>query len=512
MKNKIILFLVLLVFITSCDNEQEDFITPNAEKVEVTTSNSSQLGKKLENPYSVTNMRIAFNNLVKLNRASGNVNDLKASHYYIKFKPKNQKELDLIQEDKSLYLYEYPLDYEEVEGQEFYRDPKVPEDQPTYQYAAVKVGYSLPNVDYEIIEDLYIPEEIKETSLGSLVYVSDDLVDEALKITNNLDPTETQERRRRWRPKGTIKLWDDNFASYRAIEGVRVQARRWFRTVHGVTNTTGYYSCNGRFRRKARYKIYWKRYNFVIRVSLFNRAKKRGPRKRGSWNWNIRNGRQEFYATIFKASHHYYYKYIKGLRRPPLNSFFHTKLKIRARYTSNGSSNGSHNPGRRFLGLGAAIKIYNPNNSSRSIYATTIHELAHASHWSMDRWHYNHLHRNSMDVAPVAETWARGVERELTRMIYPTYEPSYSRGDYAGLVKDLLDGNKTTGSYYYNKFTGYHYKSYLDRVSGYNIRQIENALIGQNTWTEWKNRIKNLYSNGTENNLDATFNYWISGY
>ncbi len=483
--NIYIKFVLLLLLIISCDTEQD---IENDEIENLISQKSYEdpiLGRKLENPYSVTNMRIAFENLKSNQLASGKTSDIKATHLYVKFKPTNEDELDLIKRDTLLDLYGHPLDYELNKDFEFYQDPAVPEDQPTYQYCSVKVGYSFPDVDYEILEDLFIPEEIDNTNQGSLVYSIETLVDEALKITNNLEDDVEEKRRSKWRPKGTITLWDDNFGMYKPLQGVKVKARRWFRTARGITNSTGYYSCNKRFRGKARYKIYWKRYHFVIRVGVFHRAKKRGPRKRGRWNWNIKNGRQEYYATIFKASHHYYYKDIKGLRRPPKNSFFNTKLKIRARYTTNGSTQGSHCNACRFLGLFSAINIYNPSRDSRDIYGTTIHELAHASHWKMARWHY----RNGQDH--LVESWARGVQWELTRMIYPNYQPNYF-GDYSGVVQDMIDNDNSLN----------------DNVTGYTIRQLEDALNDKWRWNDWKTNIKNSYNNGTENNLENLFNYW----
>ncbi|HSW67782.1 MAG TPA: hypothetical protein VLH16_04310, partial [Bacteroidales bacterium] len=59
------------------------------------------------------------------------------------------------------------------------------------------------------------------------------------------------------------------------------------------------------------------------------------------------------------------------------NSFWATQLKYRAMNESS-SINGSHCPSCRFLGLGSAIKIYNPQHESQAIYGTTIHETAHA--------------------------------------------------------------------------------------------------------------------------------------
>ena len=96
------------------------------------------------------------------------------------------------------------------------------------------------------------------------------------------------------------------------------------------------------------------------------------------------------------------------------------------------------------------------------------------------------------------ESWAMGVERELTRMVYPNYNPTCWRaihGEpysyYTGVVKDMIDGR-----------SGY------DQVSGYTIRQIEDALDGSETWNEWITSIKNSYENETEENLDDLFDYW----
>ena len=90
----------------------------------------------------------------------------------------------------------------------------------------------------------------------------------------------------------------------------------------------------------------------------------------------------------------------------------------------------------------------------------------------------------------VVESWARGVQWELTRMIYPGYRPNYF-GNYTGVVEDLRDG-----------MSGY------DQVEGYSIRQIENALNGQRTFNNWENNLRNSYNNATENNLDELFDFW----
>lgn len=475
--------------ITSCHKEVE----VNSETTQNVMTNADRasmmkLGMQLKNPYTVDNMKIAWKNLVKAKKVTGTELALRKTHLYIKFMPRTDDQETLLKREENLTLYEYPLDYEILQEGDFYRDPSLPAEQPDYQYASVKAGTDLPNVPYQVIAELYIPQEDEKLDYeneGPKSATVDLLVDEALRITDNLDDDETSTRRGgKWRPSGTIKVWDDYFANYLALQGVEVRARRWFRTRKGITNASGYYSGNGKFRRKARYSIKWERYHFRIRKGWLSTAKHRGPKKKGSWNWNIKNGRQEYYATIFRAGYHYYYKNIKGLRRPPKNGFFRTQMKIRAYYQTNTEINGSHMEERRFLGLGSQIKIYNPHKNSRDIYGTTIHELAHASHWNMYRSRFD----NSDKI--VKESWARGVQRELTRMVYSSYSPSYF-GNYTGVVQDMIDG-----------------KSGYDQVSGYSIRQIEDALKGQKQWNGWRDNIKNKYNNSSEGNLNALFSHW----
>ena len=455
-------------------------------------SQPTAIGQKLENPYSVENMRKAMGNLRNSNDDYRMADlEIEATHLYLKFMPQNEDQLSLLLQDSTVVYYTYPLDHELLDGTDEYHDPEIPDSLPTYQYCAVPINKVLTtDVPYEILEELFIPDEYEDE--GSYRYASEDLtealVDEALRITDNLEQEDElqdhERRRRKWRPAGTLNVWDDNKGKFIPLEGVKVRARRWFTTRTGISNSNGYYSCNGKFRRKARYSIKWKRYDFSVRKGL-RTAKYGGPKKKGNWNLNIKGGRQEFYATIFRAANHYYYKDIKGLRTPPRNGFWRTKLKIRACYETNDNSNGNYMSARRFLGLGSAIKIYNPHHNSMNIYATVIHELAHASHWNMGSWNFY----NTSDI--VVESWARGVEWELTRMVYEDYQPIYF-GAYSGVVQDMVDGIDRN----------------YDQVKGYTIRQLEDVLEDEKTWNGWKNNIKNTYNNDTKEKLDALFNYW----
>lgn len=383
----------------------------------------------------------------------------------------------------------------------------MPEGQPTYQYASVAIEKKLPtDVEYEILEHLYIPDENKDNyqnmRLKNNPYIGN-LIEESLRITGNLSSKELNHSlinaRASWRPKGKITTFDTSIGGPVGVEGLEVRATRWFTTHKGYVNSTGFYYCDGTFDRDANYSIDWERYEFSIRVGGVVSTTEpqfsiNGPKITGDWNQHYDNGVPMFYSHIFRAAHHYYYKDIKGLKRPPLNGTLQPQMKIAGVYATNTDKNGNHSQARRVHGILSWIKIWNPERLSAQTYATTIHELAHASHWDISASTYNDAEKI------VQESWARGVQWELTRMVYPNYFISYGRKKggntepdyfYTGVVQDMIDG-----------VNGY------DQVSGYTIKQIEDTLNGIKTWNSWRDKIKNSYSNATRNNIDILFDYW----
>lgn len=454
------------------------------------------LGKQLENPYALEVMQKAYDNLLSQspNGRTG-TEKLEATHLYVKFMPAEEKEFMILKADSTLILYSYPLDYEIKSKGNSYQDPRVPIGKPTYQYCAVEIKKVLPKgVKYEILSKLYIPQNSdgKFTSIPN-GRISDSefvksLEKEAFRLTNNLDDlknTNTKNARiASYTPNGRITVWDDSKGQEIGVEGVEVRARRWFTTHIGFADGNGFYVCDGSFDNDANYSIDWERYNFAIRDGWLSGANYNGPKQSGSWNLYLNGGAQMFYARIFRAGFRYYYKDINGLRRPPENGFWNTQLHIRAFNEDNSDVNGSHCPDCRFLGLGSAIKIYNPNRPSQDTFGTVIHELAHASHWNMDGDSYNFGDLN------VIESWARGVQWSIGNLEYPGYTPPYF-SKYTGIVEDMID-----------PVSGY------DQVSGYTIRQIEDALIGVRQWWHWENRIYFNYQNATEDNLSDLFDFW----
>lgn len=404
-------------------------------------------------------------------------------------------------------LYEYPLDYEVIQPGS-YTDPTVPKGQPPYQYASVPIDFEMPDTEYEVLEDLFIPEEdedLYQQYQHENYNTIDLLIAESLQLTGNFDYDTTdvgQEgcwwffcRPPKWTPSGQIFRWDDFWSGEVfnlpvALEGVTVRARRWFTTKKDITDRWGSFR-TGQFRGPVNYSIIWKRGYFKIKTSsgLFT-ATLNGPRKTGSWVVNIGSGDQEYFSCIHNAAHHYYYRDIRGLRRPPMPWF---PISIKAK---NSCCGGLHGAWKRYIPFLPRLTIERRNDLHQRIYGTTIHEIAHASHWGM-----NGAYDFFMTNTNVKETWARGVQWELTRMFYPNYGGGgIWLPDYTPLVIDLIDPR--------DEEPIANDGDEIDGVEGYSIRQIEDALRDQRTGIQWQNNLILMFNNNTEQNVPQLYQRW----
>jgi hypothetical protein len=451
---------------------------------------------------------------------------IRATHYYIKFKPRNEADYNLLKADSNLVIYPFPLHTNDTRYGANYRDPSVPAGVPTYQYASVPISYVLPNVPYVKLADLYLPDVSNESNTitlkgagGSAYQVSARaLANETECREYEIDPIETEKidlddcdpgigyggggspgdpnrNGENWRPHGRLTVTDDVLGLI-GVEGIKVRARRWFTTYTGISDANGDYVVDGWYTRPANYWLDFERHDFAIKIIDNINKEISGPKQEGAWNLEF-TGYDKFCATIFRAAHHYY-RDIHGLKRPPMNSLLAAKLHIVANLDFLSTSSGVTFP--ISWHLGEKIHIYGSLSSSVDTYSTTIHEITHAAHW--DNSNLSFL-GNALSVS---ESWATGVEWYLTNLVYPGYKGvNWSLGNpkYRNIVMDLLDNPSSPANW------GAIYPN--DQVEGYSILQIQNACIDQpTTWNEWKMNIINNYNNGTEQHVEALFNYWLN--
>lgn len=100
------------------------------------------LGRKLDNPYSLSNMRRALDtvNSHKLSKTAIETSIIKATHLYVKFLPKTYMDEAVLTSDTTLELYPYPLDYELVEGNSVYDESNI-DTLPKPKFAAIRKNY-----------------------------------------------------------------------------------------------------------------------------------------------------------------------------------------------------------------------------------------------------------------------------------------------------------------------------------------------------------------------------------
>lgn len=490
----------LIVF--SCLTEDDAFTDDNMSWEE----RPLVLGGKLQNPFSVTNMKLAYAKLLEIS-GNGSVNkiDIRPTHSYVRFLPADELALDKLIGDTSLRLTDYPVDYEIIEEGDFYHDPSIPLDRPTYQYATVPVDFVYPiGIPYEILDELYLPKkdpsfQIAEGRVGpQWEEFFDNLEEVALKITGNLEDDDYQaqdaRKKSKWHPAGRITVWDSRLNKYIPVEGVKVQARRWFDVKETYTDATGNYKMNGKFRKKARYRLVWERDKFDIRSGTFGQAKINGPKIRGNWNLQIERGGMAYhYAHVFRAALRYYYGDIGGLERPHFRmkySVFNKRGRHMARNLGNWS----------VFGINPNILIYRyssldgSENDSDEMFSMTCHETAHTTH--MQKMQAGAIQFIQVSEA-IRESWAIAVEWFITQKEYKERgianyaEASYKvkanypilygfqfwnkkrNSELTSLFIDLVDNNNQRGQ----SFRGFSNGTVNDPVTGYTLAGIESGIL-----------------------------------
>lgn len=311
-----------------------------------------------------------------------------------------------------------------------YHDPEIPDSLPTYQYASIgsrhwKQVKSNITVQYEVLEDLFIPDEEKViveipiiTPLHSVGVEDKDwsainaLVNEAMRITNNVESVTPMTRAPKWRPSGRITAYDNIVGGAIPLERVRVRARRWFTTHVGYTDKQGYFSCDGRFERPANYSIVWESGRWDIRDGNIVQAYYNGPKITGAWNLYISSGKSVRYATIHRAALRFYYGATSGLTQPQSSR----KEKLAYIHGESGKEiNGDYN--RQWgLGVWSDIRYFGKNSygwrEMSELFSTACHELGHAAHYTNDRNTFGKSKTN------LIESWARCVQYTLTNEEY----------------------------------------------------------------------------------------------
>lgn len=308
---------VILGITLSCQTD-EDVQMHTQEELQNPSTQMTVLGEEQGIVYSIDNMKQALHNYLEGNssRIADELN-IRTTHLYVKFAPRNESELELLTDDTTQLFFDIPLHYEIAIPGSSYHDPSLPSDVPTYQYATLPVDYDFPDLPYEILEELYIPEEDEQLTSNGRTVEQDwiyDLVDEAEKLAGIVEEDSDNENGRvaasRWTSHGYVRVYNYTTSSYEPVQGLQVIARRNLRSISGVTNADGYFRCEGaRFKNSAKYIIKWDKYEFSIRDNGGGEAKWESGNTKSMLDAKFGNASdphatQRFFGIIFKAAYH----------------------------------------------------------------------------------------------------------------------------------------------------------------------------------------------------------------
>ena len=441
------------------------------------------LGQELQDPYKLSNMQQAYANI------TGAKAQLQPTHLYIRFLPKNEEELYLL---KNIDLFNFPLHYEIIQNGDCYHDPELPAEAITWQYAVIPIDTRIPeNIQHELIYEVFIPNYDTDGSKSGLLEA---IEDEAIRLCGYSDKLQQNASKglfSKWTPSGTIKVWDDVLLKYIPIHGAKVQVRWLTHIEKDFTDANGNFSTSS-FRFDVNYSIKWERADFDIRSGNWGQAWYNGPKLGSAWYLNIDKGGMSWvYAHIFRAAHMYYYGHSSwGIKSPPKDGkLLKQSIKIGAMDKSGTSHYFDFN--KFFTTPQIKVFRYDSDGSEQAsidLFATTIHELAHASHWEMCYSYGQYVVDYIFRKAIIPESWASCVEYVITNDVYINphltkksdwdYDKygdlqnrktaDFKKSGYMPLFIDCIDdiNQREEISFLYP----------IDRVSGYTLAQIESVL------------------------------------
>ena len=414
------------------DNEDDKPSSAEYAKQGGEPDGQTVLGPKLNVPYKKAVMQAAKDNLVNRGVVGASSINVRTTHQYIRFLPANESELDKL-DQTNLILFDIPLDREVLTPGTHFHDPRIHDTLPTYQYTMVEPGFAYGDVQWEVLNNAYIPED--DSQINSDTTLVQELIKEAFTITGNQRFLETPKALfpSKWRPKGRVRVWDDVIESLVPVKGCQVRAWRFFKIGVGYTNSQGYYSANKEFRFKVWYAIKWERpgdFRICDGINLWT-ARYDGPNRRGDWNVDIGGSSSTYknmrFATIHRAANRYYNEDRGGLDDPSLFLSWLMKLNITYKH-SEGTGNFSGNWPSTFYDI-SHIRIFGKNDDgdfrpTQEVFSTTIHEIGHSSHYkkvgAFNFW------QTSLQIT---ESWADAIEWWLTRLEYNSQGINYEDFD-----------------------------------------------------------------------------------
>jgi hypothetical protein len=478
--------------------------------------------------------------------------EIEANYKYVRFLPSSKDEYDEINGNPEMDVFEYPLDRKIIKKGNFYREESLKKSEFGWIYAAVPINMKLnQHIKTEEIDLLFLPEgngkedvfsRELETSKKEKKAIYKEIEKESFTLVGDSkygNPKSNKKAKvQDWYVTGRIRVEDErlsynestntyvqNTAGWVPVPGCLVRGNRYFTTKSAITKDDGTFRIEHGWPNNSGVDmdIKWDRGEFDIRTGNYGQAITSNQNIYTQWFPNITKAispNHYIYAHVHRAAVKYFYHpTIYGLVRPSDRTWF-TGANLAGQKLHLGSgqgTNASHYFQFNQIWLASQVRlIFDFNNTgidARSIYGTTIHELAHAAHWKIGMTYLAYC-SNAVQAGRMAESWAEAVGWFVTRDVYGTNELSpwldfdsnqlmslaamnqagncLANQDpwYTPLFIDLIDD--------YNQVVQQSNRP-NDEASGYLISDLQNYLINRPTnWYMYRDWLANNSQNLTE--------------
>ena len=400
MKLKWKTIIIPLALLLSCD--RNDALPEENLAGEEVFHGMIELGEKLNDPYTVENIRAALANVdpTKSDRV-----EITATDLYVRFLPKSEEEFERVKATGA-YLLDHPVDYRIVREGDYYHDPSLSDDKITWQYAVVPKDFVFPEgVRYELLDECYLSENdaVTRAEFGDVDW--DAVEREAFRLSGNEDLYVPPTKAGKQTPKGRITIEDAAWSGGKpfGLAGVRVSCNCFVKFAHCYTDRDGYYEMPKQFSAKPRYRLVFDNTEgFSIGFNLIlvpGSVSTMGTGEPGGIDYHITPESDE---TIWTRSvvNNAAYDYISRCNESDLNILAPPKnLRIWIFKKLDCSSCVMMRQGAmvenelisQYLGEYALlIKLFLPDitigtkgrEGYAGIYSATVHELSHSSHYA----------------------------------------------------------------------------------------------------------------------------------
>lgn len=455
---------VLLLFgaaaaLLSCERiDLGDGASPAVRYGEDLSHDAIVLGRQLDDPYKTENVTKALQALypTKADRVSVETTDL-----YVRFLPSDEAEFDSLKA-MGIELLDHPVDYEIVREGDWFHDPSIEDEDITWQYAVVPKDFEFPQgIRHQVLHECYIAAHDPSTKASD--GIDWDAVErKSYELTGNagLVSDAAATKGGRTTPAGRITIIDDDADGGKPIgvSGVMVSCNAFVKFDKVFTDRDGYYKMNKEFSSKIRYRLVFKNErNFAIGLNLIlvpASVSTLGKAEPDGVSITVtRDSEEKLFrrCVVNNAAYDYIGRCDKtdmNINEPPkdLRLWILGKLSAASSPMIHQGAVVSHSLIAGFLGAySPLVKLFAPDITLglascpdyKSIYKETVHELAHASHYSAvgnDYWNkyiefilrsfvssgatYGNGKEDGAGYCAVGEMWAYYMEAVLEKDRY----------------------------------------------------------------------------------------------